>query len=637
MSKRDHDPVTIDEFRGLYARSDVSVPPLGYMSKALNVVYSNPGRHIEDTNLINSSVRVRENFEALGTLQAVPVRFYIYKKSSGYRIIFMDETGNIYDSVSGTIIKTFASSATDFHGITINDRFYFTPHDRVTGVTGEVIWVYDPDLAATARKAGGDPATGTFTVAASVVNGNIEPGIHVMAISFVTNTGFRTKPALHTTFTAPTPRKKVSATVIPLGPAGTVERLIWMSHVVTIYDGNIAGVPLFLAYKIENNTATTLLDTIDLFDTQLISSADPYAEALHEIPAGTYLTNFDGRLVVCGNKASPHTLYISNPNEPENIDAVDGLRECMRGDGVGVKTTRAIQGNLIFWKSNKTGILRPNGDTPVDWPLEIIDSALGAEVYSVSEIIDSDGMFYGVYLVANKLGVHIFNGTYPDVLNPITRSIESLWKCACVTENLEKIRVVVDPLSFRVYVLVPYEQTTHWYMGDFSRGLNHDTIKWSVWNFEYLGGGYKNYHDLHIVYDVAISDDTTVLLAIAEDSSILRRILTDRYSTGNDLDGAIAAQIGVKLMDGQLRDIHIQSVKMVVSSSLGNNDGDFQIGVLGDHNESFKPDYKDDVVEKFFNYTDYFPETVVTSLGADLNIGKFMIFIKQVFQERADI
>lgn len=607
------------------------------MHRALNLVYSQPGRELNEINLKSSSARVREHFSVLGILPAIPIRFYLYEKSSGYRIIFLDADGNIWDTVSASIIKTFSGDVTDFHGITLNDRFYFTPHNRITGTDGEVVYIYDPDLTPNVRKAAGDPATGIFTVAVSSVNGFIEPGLHAVAVSFVTDTGFITKPALHTSFTAPDPKKKVNITAVPLGPAGTVARIIWMSKVILSYDGNLANVPLYSAYKIENNTSTDLLDTLDVYDSQLISSADPYIETLNEIPAGTYLTNLDGQMVICGNKESPHTLYISNPNEPENINAVDGLRECMRGDGVGVKTTRALHGNLVFWKSNKTGILRPNSDTPAEWPLEIIDSALGAEVYGVSEIIDGDGMFYGVYLVANKLGVHIFNGTYVNVLKPLTYVIDSLWKCSCIINNLTKIRLVVDPLSFRIYILVPHEETTHWYVGDFAEGLSWDTIKWSPWNFNYIGGTSLNCFDAHVVNDPAISTTGTAVLTIVEGSDKLMSLLTDEYSTGTDSDGDIAAEFGVKLMDGRLRDIHIQSVKMVCSSSIGNNAGNWDIGVLGDETKMFTPDYKNCVIEQFFNMTDHFPEILVTSMGADLNISKFMIYIKAVFDERAQI
>lgn len=635
MPKRDHEPFTIDRWRGLYSRNDMPAPPPGFMNRALNLVFSNPGIAQDEINFNSGTARVREQIEFLGVLPTIPLRFYIYKKSSGYRLMVLDILGQIWDSVAGLTVLTIAGM-TDFHGITLNDHFYITPHNRSTGLNGQVVWVYDPDLGAAARKAAGDPATGTLTGVVSAVNGNVEPGLHILAVSFKTNTGFITKPALHIGVTAPDPRKKISLSVIPLGPAGTIERIIWMSHVVLNYDGNIAAIELFEAYVIENNTATSLVDTINAYDTELISSADEYAEALHEIPAGTYLTDLDGRLVVCGNYASPHTLYISIQNEPENFDAVDSLREIMKGNGTGIKTTRPIRGNLAFWKSDRTGILRVTEDTPSTWPYDSIDSGIGAEVYSVSEVQDTqDGMFYDNYLVANHTGLHVFNGAYLDILKPLSFNIETLWKGSYTINNAPVVKVIVDPLSFRVYVLIPFDNTTHWYVGNFAEGLNADSIKWSQWNFEYLGGINANYFDIHVITDANVISSGSGLLLAKEGSTDLSLLNTDTFTSGIDSDGALAAQFGIKFMDKELRDIHIDAVKMICSAKSGFNTGDYQIGVIGDHNTPFAVNFKDDVVEEKFTYTDYFPEVLVTVLGGDLNISKFITFIAIAYNERS--
>jgi len=229
MSKRDHDPFTIDKFKGLYSRNDSPAPPPGYMNKALNLVYSNPGIAQDEVNLNSGTARVREQIDFLGVLPTIPLRFYIYKKSTGYRLMVLDVLGRIWDSVAGLTVLTIATM-TDFHGITLNDHFYITPHNRSTGLNGHVVYVYDPDLGPAARKAAGDPATGTLTCAVSATAGNIEPGLHIIAVSFKTDTGFITKPALHVGFTAPAVKKRVDLTVIPLGPTGTIGRIIWMSQ-----------------------------------------------------------------------------------------------------------------------------------------------------------------------------------------------------------------------------------------------------------------------------------------------------------------------------------------------------------------------------------------------------------------------
>src|SRR2546428_843554 len=422
---RDHEPYIATPTKGLYKRSDRVSPPDGYLSRAVNVVYSGPAL-IDDTD-IPTTVRVREDFKFVQNLQAIPVRFYIYTRSSGNRIIFLDQNGHFIDAATGVTILTIAGCI-DFHGITMNDRFLFTPHDRETGLSGQYGYIYDPGLSATARKAGGDPATGTFTIAASGVDGSIEPGKHIIAISNITDTGFITKPALHGVYTTPVTRKRVSLTAVSLGPSNTVARIIWMSHVLIGWDGNLLGPELFEAYRIENNTTTALADTVDKFDGQLIASADAYTDTLTDIPAGTYLNDFDGRLVVCGSFANKEVIYVSNPGEPENIDSIDGLRTIVKNRGGGVRTTRPLRGNLICWKKNMTAIVRPNSDPPNLWPVDVVDESIGSEVYGVSEALNnSNNMFYDTYIVASQMGVIPFNGTYVNILKPLTWPIEALW------------------------------------------------------------------------------------------------------------------------------------------------------------------------------------------------------------------
>jgi len=88
-------------------------------------------------------------------------------------------------------------------------------------------------------------------------------------------------------------------------------------------------------------------------------------------------------------------------------------------------------------------------------------------------------------------------------------------------------------------------------------------------------------------------------------------------------------------MDHELRDIHVGSVKMVCSAKSGFNIGQYQIGVIGDRNAPIDVDFKDAVVEEKFEYTDYFPEILITALGGDLNISKFIAFIAIAYNERS--
>lgn len=630
MAKRDHEGLVFDEVRGLYSRNDRIVPPHGYLSQADNIVYT-PA--FSDTPTNSGSLRFRESFLDLQTLHRAPIRFWLYEKLVGSRYILLDNIGQFWESGSGGIILTIPD-AIDFHGITINDHFYFTPHNRETGLDGQFVYVYNPSLASVARKAAGAPLTGTFTVAVSTVAGTIEPGLHVVAVSYVTDTGFRSKPALHQTFTAPNPRKKLNLTAIPLGPTGTVARLIWLSHVRLNYDGNAAATPLFLVYQIQNNTTTVLNDTIDAFDSQLITSADPYVDLLPELPAGTFLTNFDGRLVICGSKASPHTLYISNVNEPENIDSIDGVREIAKGDGGGIKTTRSMRGNLPFWKSERTGILRPNGDVPAEWPYEIIDSALGAEVYSVSEVVNAaPGVFFEVFLVANRLGLNVFNGTYQNVLKPLSHNITPDWHLSESLSERRRTKVLVDPINFRIYVILFRDEIAHWFYADFANGLNFEGLKWSKWNFDYPNLISENYIDAHIVNNSSISEHNTVVLAIVSGVTKLRRLLTNSIGSGADASGNVVSEFAMQFADEELGSMNISSVRTHLGASLGNNIGEYLFE--GEVLDNIVPTTENSVIERFVNKTNEIVSFKFRALGGDYNITRLVVFLKKVFAETA--
>lgn len=620
-------------------------PPAGFMSRATNLVFSQPAIEYLDPQINSSNARVREQFEPVGNLTGIPVRFYIYKKSTGDRIIILDEEGKIWDSTANEILYD-NPNVVDFYAITLNDHLYFTIHNLVTGVNGEFLYVYDPDFPSSAippsttpvrtRKAAGAPATGTFTVAVSTVAGNIEPGLHVMAVSFVTDTGFITKPALHTSFTAPDPKMMVNATAVPVGLGHITKRIIWMSMAIANFDGNLTAPELFKLYEIENNTSTAVLDTMSKFDTELQFSADPYIDLLSEIPAGTYLSLAGGRLVNCGAFADPHVLRISNVNEPEAIDSIDGVKEIMKGEGGGIKTTRPYGGNIVFWKSFTTGILRPNDDVPVNWPFDVLDSALGSEPYGVSEALEYPGLVYGIYLVANQSGLFIFDGSYPNPLKPLSYNIAPSWKAAGSIAAIKAIKIVVDPLAYRIYALVPGSGGINWFMGDFKDGLSADSIKWSPWNFDYLGQIRMDYIDAHVIIDPAVSDVGTTLLAIAKDSDALRKLVTDTFSSGIDIEGDIAAFFGFKIVDRELRDLHISSVKMLASSSFGNSSGAYDIKVTGVEPIPFTVDINDGIIEKFPNATDRIIEAVISAISGDLNISTLMLFVKPVYQERPD-
>lgn len=487
ISKRDHSAIIVSKCRGLFNRNDTMVPPFGYLSEAFNVIYnvfSDPSSGILPNH--TRMVSIREQLGAYITLSnSAGKSFAIYHKALGDRIIYVDNTGDIRDHTAGTVILSVAVDS-KINGLTLDNRFFFTIESSVgdIGATSEFVYVYDPSLSSTARKIAGTKPGAGLAAAVSGTNGVIEPGQHVYAVSFITNTGHITPPGSHVILTSPSgTRKKTSLTGIPTGGSFVTKRRIWMSQVIRQYDGNITAVPLFFVGDINDNITTTA--TVDAYDSQLISSADPYLDLLEEVSAGSWLNMFDGRMVVCGQVANPHLIRISNQNEPEAYNSINGLKTIDRFNGAGpggqgVTTTRSLRGNLYCWKFFRTYVLLPTGSIPIEWKLEEIDSTLGAVTRGVSKISDNPNPLMDILLVANQSGLFIFDGSYGNRLKPLTYVIETLWRKQILNVDLVG-DLCVDPYNSRIYMRVN-DTSGLIFFADYNDGLSWDTIKWSIWS-----------------------------------------------------------------------------------------------------------------------------------------------------------
>lgn len=654
MPKRDHNPSPILSVRGLYGRNDRLSPPQGFLSQAKNIVYSPKQQSISDPlQIVEQPVmlRLREGFQANTTLDHNSERFYMYEKTGDTRIIYLRSgTDEIWDDTAGASILTFPSNSDDFHGITINNRFYFTPSDLTTGTAAGFVYVYDPSISATARKIAGVPPTGTFTVAVSATNGTIEPGLHIVAVSYETTTGFRTAPALHQTFTAPSgTRKKLDLTAIPTGPAGTAKRLIWMSQLVREYDSNPAAVELFLIATIADNTTTT--GVVDAYDSQLVNSADPYVDALSEVPAGTFLTLLGGKLVVVGNNANPSTIYVSNENEPENFDSIDGLRTIDKGNGAGFKTARELRGNLAVFKSNRTYMLKPNGDVPANWPYDIVDTVLGAEPYSVGEVLNNYNPLLDVLVVANASGLFLFDSNYVNRLKPLSYYVDDLWSTLLKPSILPFLKTLVDPINFRIYVITPVKNLTQafvWWMFDFRDGLDADGVKAAIWDFYFGGSNNNTLKDGHVFYNTTTAASS--IYSTVDGQPLLVRLdtnsQTDIFDQLNTTPkyGEPEYQIGFKFSDEELNIVHVDGFKMYVFGD-GDNATAFSIvtngvtspitidlGLLSPQVQEFKLNAVSELIEIILKAG---PFTTTGFPGSQtLDVSQMVFFGAEIWKER---
>ena len=90
---RDHRPIVIEDFKGLWRRGDAESTPLNHFSEATNVQY------------FESGFRTRDGIEPyqLGTPNGNIVRIYNYILQTGDSLLILDSAGDIYHAISPTV------------------------------------------------------------------------------------------------------------------------------------------------------------------------------------------------------------------------------------------------------------------------------------------------------------------------------------------------------------------------------------------------------------------------------------------------------------------------------------------------------------------------------------------------------
>ena len=468
---------------GLYDRGDQRLNPPNSLVVGTNIMFTDP-----DGTITRLPAKLALNFAPYLGANLIK-NFAAYRRiGESVRYIILDSAGNFYDSGAGspgTPILTLSGSI-DFSSLTLFNHFYFTVHDTVTGLTaatGGFLYVYDPDLGSVARKAAGVRPTTQLTLAASATNGVVEPGQHILAYSFVTNSGFVTKPGGHQIVTMPAgTRKKIDVTNISVGGAAVTKRWIWLSKALQFYDNNLENPELFFVKEIADNVTTsqTGANGIDAYDSALVASADKYSFNLEEIPAGTALCVYSGSLVSVGENANRSYARVSQPGEPEVFSSIDGFISAAPGDGEGLKNCKAISTTLLLFKSMRTLFTFRTEDPPNAWPTpDILDVGNGAEFSMIAEILDSStATIEGGLIIANANGLHHFTGHFPVI--PLSFNISDAWTNVVrgsSSAELKSSNVIVDSVKKRIYVQIGNTL----FFADYSNGLTKDAIAWSKW------------------------------------------------------------------------------------------------------------------------------------------------------------
>lgn len=476
----DHVPLVQSEFKGLYSRgvSD-SVPPAFFIDCLNNKFGENEVSSRDGTvlNLTASNV----------------VRFSVYKRlNETPRFIYLDTSGSLWDSLYPTIPIFTDADFVDFSMVNYANRAYITAHNRLHGIAGKSLLVYDG--SGTARAAAGVAPTGfTLGVAESASSGKIEAGIHLFAVAFITSTGFISAPGpdIFATLTA-TGGFSADLSNIGLGGPSVIGRVILSTKAIPIslFTGNLFGYELFFIPNatITDNTTTTY--TASFYDADLLDSADYLLDNLSSIPAGLGVFVYNGRLGTWADNGNEYTVRLSSTNDPESFSNVDGFFTIDPSDGGnGVRNIIEFRKNLYVFESNRIFVTSDNGGAPSTWQVDVVDKSSGTECFGISQVLDARGLNNERVWIADRSGLVVFTG---NVVRPeLTFNIEDVWKrINKIYFNL--IQVIDDPTNHRILVSVPLDSATaisHVLYADYSKAftvygtIDHTAVKWSIWTF----------------------------------------------------------------------------------------------------------------------------------------------------------
>ncbi len=240
---RDHPPIVIESFNGLWDRGGDEAIPLDHFKQAKNIQYIDSGYTTRDG--LNVDVPGVSNV----------VRHYNYKLQDGESLLVLDSLGQIFhalldgsNTVFGPILTIAAMDDFGFQAIAgrayINPFENFTDSDGVTrqrGLLSEFLYVY-LGAGAAARKAAGSPPTGgAMGVAISAGAGFSDLGFHILAVVFETDTGFLTAigPTTFSTITQTDTAKGYDITSVPTSSDSFVtKRHIVATKRIISYNGD---------------------------------------------------------------------------------------------------------------------------------------------------------------------------------------------------------------------------------------------------------------------------------------------------------------------------------------------------------------------------------------------------------------
>lgn len=475
-----HTPIVIQEWRGLYSRGMNDAAPLGYYIDCLNVVHG------------TEEVSTRDGVE-IDISKPNIVRFFIYKRlNETQRYLILDSDGNFFDSLSPDTPLITNSAFVDFSACNYLNRAYITFHNRITGITGVNLYVYEGGGPGTLRLAAGSPPSSfTLQVTTSTTSGVVEAGTYLVAVAFESSSGFISAPGpeIFTVYVAPGDFA-IDLDDIPIGPYGTIARRILISQGTQDYDGNQFSQELFFALRIGNNTDTSYTG-LSFFNDDLTSSADYLFDIMPIIPAGVGLTVYNDRLIIWGVPGNEHNGYVSNQFQPEIINSISGYFICDPSEaGSGIRNCIEFRKQLYIVKNAGSYVSLDTDNDASTWSIDIVDPGIGCECFGISKVLGRKGVNVDRFFIADHPGLYIFeSGIFQKP--EMSWSIKSYWD-RINSDFFNLVQVEHDTENSIVFVSIPLDDSeviSHILLADYSNALNKygliepTKVRWSIWQF----------------------------------------------------------------------------------------------------------------------------------------------------------
>src|SRR5215471_2211339 len=484
---RDHQPIVIDKFNGLWDRGDIEDTPMDHFSEANNLRYFS-------TTSFGSRYGIGRHQSVASPLSSI-LRIYNYPTSDKQTILVLVNNtatgqGDIYHVVDATTVFgpiLSITGMTDFGFAPHSGRAYITPFttelvgdlNRERGLNGESVYVYKGD-GTLARKAGGTAPTSTISVVESGA-GHTDAGVHIFGYVYETDTGYLTPPGGLVAFTT-TGTFSLNFSGIANSPdAFAAKKHLVASKAIPAadYNGDVNGYQLFFipGADIPNNV-TTVLNGISFFDQDLLADASHLSDNFQTIPAGVNIINYHNRLCYCTEHDNISLVRVSAVGEPEAVSQVDGILQ-VPPDGNPITNMAELRDVLYVFKRNKTVSFTDNDDLPTSWPLTAVDNAMGCGVHGIGTVVDSGASNVDFLIVGAYKGITLFNGRF--MLPELSFKIQTFWTEQDFKHNNRFIQIVNDSVNNVLYCVTTDRDVLY---ANYANGFDPKNIRWCPWTFD---------------------------------------------------------------------------------------------------------------------------------------------------------